>query len=116
MNSPARVIGFVNAAHFIDHYSMLIFAAAVIVMGPALGMAYSELLPYATPGFVAFGAGSLLTGWLGDGGGPRQMLGIFLAGNCASRIAVRLVRTRLELGAPLLSIGLFSSIYPTVGT
>ena len=35
MNSPARVIGFVNAAHFIDHYSMLIFAAAVIVMGPA---------------------------------------------------------------------------------
>ena len=58
MNSPARVIGFVNAAHFIDHYSMLIFAAAVIVMGPALGMAYSELLPYATPGFVAFGAGA----------------------------------------------------------
>src|ERR1700730_3710757 len=53
MNSPNRVIGFVNAAHFIDHYSMLIFAAAVIVMGPALGMAYSELLPYATPGFVA---------------------------------------------------------------
>jgi len=46
MNSPARVISFVNAAHFIDHYSMLIFAAAVIVMGPALGMTYSELLPY----------------------------------------------------------------------
>ena len=43
MNSPARVIGFVNAGHFIDHYSMLIFAAAIIVMGPALGMAYSEL-------------------------------------------------------------------------
>ena len=57
-NSPARVIGFVNAAHFIDHYSMLIFAAAVIVMGPALGMAYSELLPYATPGFIAIRRGS----------------------------------------------------------
>jgi hypothetical protein len=39
MNSPSRVIGFVNAAHFIDHYAMLIFAAAVIVMGLALGMA-----------------------------------------------------------------------------
>src|SRR5882757_748606 len=61
MNRPQTVIGFVNAAHFIDHYAMLVFAAAVIVMGPALGMAYSELLPYATPGFVAFGAGSLLT-------------------------------------------------------
>ena len=68
MNSPSRVITFVNAAHFIDHYAMLIFAAAVIIMGPALGMAYSELLPYATPGFVAFGAGSLITGWLGDPG------------------------------------------------
>src|SRR5262249_44827605 len=64
MNSPSRVINFVNAAHFIDHYAMLIFAAAVIIMGPAFGMAYSELLPYATPGFVAFGAGSLITGWL----------------------------------------------------
>ena len=52
-NSPSRVIAFVNAAHFIDHYAMLIFAAAVIVMGPALGMAYSELLPFATPGFAS---------------------------------------------------------------
>ena len=46
MNSPSRVIGFVNAAHFVDHYAMLIFAAAVIIMGPALGMPYHELLPY----------------------------------------------------------------------
>ena len=80
MNSPTRVIGFVNAAHFIDHYSMLIFAAAVIVMGPALGMAYSELLPYATPGFIAFGAGSLLTGWLGDRWSRRHMMVIFFVG------------------------------------
>ena len=40
---------------------MLTFAAAVIFMGPGLGMAYSEPLPYATPGFVAFGAGSLVS-------------------------------------------------------
>jgi MFS family permease len=116
MNSPARVIGFVNAAHFIDHYSMLIFAAAVIVMGPALGMAYSELLPYATPGFIAFGAGSLLTGWLGDRWSRRHMMVIFFVGIGASMIAVGLVNTRLELGAALLSIGLFASIYHPVGT
>jgi len=116
MNSPGRVIGFVNAAHFIDHYSMLIFAAAVIVMGPALGMAYSELLPYATPGFVAFGAGSLLTGWLGDRWSRRHMMVIFFVGIGASLIAVGLVNTKLELGAALLSIGLFASIYHPVGT
>src|SRR5271155_1311621 len=116
MNSPVRVIGFVNAAHFIDHYAMLIFAAAVIVMGPALGMAYSELLPYATPGFIAFGAGSLVTGWLGDRWSRRHMLVIFFAGIGASMIAVGFVKTPLQLGAALLSIGLFASIYHPVGT
>src|ERR1700716_1604878 len=116
MNSSGRVIAFVNAAHFIDHYSMLIFAAAVIVMGPALGMAYSELLPYATPGFVAFGAGSLLTGWLGDRWSRRHMMVIFFVGIGLSMIAVGLVQTRLQLGAALLSIGLFASIYHPVGT
>ena len=62
MNVPSRVITLVNVAHFIDHYAMLIFAAAVLVMGPAMNMTYTELLPYATPGFMAFGAGSLVTG------------------------------------------------------
>jgi MFS family permease len=116
MNSPARVIGFVNAAHFIDHYSMLIFAAAVIVMGPALGMAYSELLPYATPGFIAFGAGSLITGWLGDRWSRRHMMVIFFAGIGLSMISVGLVQTPLQLGAALLAIGIFASIYHPVGT
>ncbi len=116
MNSPARVIGFVNAAHFIDHYAMLIFAAAVIIMGPALGMAYSELLPYATPGFVAFGAGSLVTGWLGDRWSRRHMMVIFFAGIGVAMISVGLVRTPLQLGAALLAIGLFASIYHPVGT
>jgi MFS family permease len=116
MNRPSRVIGFVNAAHFIDHYAMLIFAAAVIIMGPALGMAYSELLPYATPGFIAFGAGSLVTGWLGDRWSRRHMMVIFFFGIGASMISVGLVRTPLQLGAALLSIGLFASIYHPVGT
>src|SRR3954462_9936581 len=116
MNNPTRVIGFVNAAHFIDHYSMLIFAAAIIVMGPALGMAYSELLPYATPGFVAFGAGSLLTGWLGDRWSRRHMMVIFFVGIGAAMIAVGFVQSPLQLGAVLLAIGLFASIYHPVGT
>jgi MFS family permease len=116
MNSPSRVIGFVNAAHFIDHYAMLIFAAAVIIMGPALGMTYSELLPYATPGFIAFGAGSLVTGWLGDRWSRRHMMVIFFLGIGLSMISVGLVQTPTQLGAALLAIGLFASIYHPVGT
>jgi MFS family permease len=116
MNSAGRVIGFVNAAHFIDHYAMLIFAAAVIIMGPALGMAYSELLPYATPGFVAFGAGSLVTGWLGDRWSRRHMMAIFFIGIGIAMISVGFVNTPLQLGAALLLIGVFASIYHPVGT
>src|SRR3954466_8662258 len=116
MNSASRVITFVNAAHFIDHYAMLIFAAAVIIMGPALGMAYSELLPYATPGFVAFGAGSLITGWLGDRWSRRHMMVIFFIGIGVAMISVGFVQTPLQLGAALLAIGVFASIYHPVGT
>src|SRR6201997_4957547 len=116
MNSPSRVITFVNAAHFIDHYSMLIFAAAVIIMGPALGMAYSELLPYATPGFIAFGAGSLLTGWLGGRWSRRHMMVIFFVGIGLAMISVGFVSSPLQLGAALFAIGIFASIYHPVGT
>jgi len=116
MNDASQVIRYVNAAHFIDHYAMLIFAAAVIIMGPALGMAYSELLPYATPAFVAFGAGSLVTGWLGDRWSRRHMMVIYFFGIGAAMISVGLVQTPLQLGAALLAVGLFASIYHPVGT
>lgn len=116
MNRPAQVIRYVNAAHFIDHYAMLIFAAAVVIMGPALGMTYAELLPYATPAFIAFGAGSLVTGWLGDRWSRRHMMVIFFFGIGASMVAVGLVQTPLQLGAALLAIGVFASIYHPVGT
>lgn len=44
------------------------------------------------------------------------MMVIFFVGIGASMIAVGLVNTRLELGAALLSIGIFASIYHPVGT
>lgn len=116
MNDASQVIRYVNAAHFIDHYAMLIFAAAVIIMGPAMGMTYSELLPYATPAFIAFGAGSLVTGWLGDRWSRRHMMVIYFFGIGAAMISVGLVQTPLQLGAALLAIGIFASIYHPVGT
>lgn len=116
MNDPVRVITYVNAAHFIDHYAMLIFAAAVVIMGPALGMSYAELLPYATPAFIVFGAGSLVTGWLGDRWSRRHMMVIYFFGIGAAMIAVGLVHSPLQLGAALFAIGVFASIYHPVGT
>jgi MFS family permease len=116
MNRPQTVINYVNIAHFIDHYAMLIFAAAVILMAPAFNLGYAEMLPYATPGFVAFGAGSLATGWLGDRWSRRHMMAIFFIGIGLSMISVGFVRTPLQLGAALFAIGIFASIYHPVGT
>src|SRR5262245_38511886 len=116
MNRPQTVINFLNIAHFVDHYAMLIFAAAGILMAPAFNLGYSEMLPYATPGFVAFGAGSLATGWLGDRWSRRHMMAIFFIGIGFSMISVGFVQTPLQLGMALLAIGIFASIYHPVGT
>jgi MFS family permease len=116
VNDPRTVIQFVNLAHFLDHYAMLVFAAAVVVMAPLFGMTYSELLPYATPGFIAFGAGSLGTGWLGDRWSRRHMLAIFFFGLGLSLLATSVARTPEQLGLALLAVGAFASIYHPVGT
>lgn len=116
MNNPRTVIAYINVAHFIDHYAMLVFAAAVIVMAPVFDMTYSDLLPYATPGFVAFGAGSLLTGWLGDRWSRRHMMVIFFIGIGLAMMSVGLTQTPQQLSIALLAVGLFAAIYHPVGT
>ena len=115
MNSPKKVIGFINLAHFIDHYAMLVFAAAVIVMAPVFNMTYAQLLPYATPGFIAFGAGSLISGWLGDRWSRRNMLVIFFIGMGLALLGTALIQTPLQLGIALFAVGIIASIYHPVG-
>lgn len=116
MNQSKKIITYVNIAHFIDHYAMLIFAAAVLVIAPTFNMTYGELLPYATPGFIAFGAGSLLTGWLGDKWSRRNMIAIFFFGMGFALVGISFIQTPLQLGFMLLVIGMIASIYHPVGT
>lgn len=116
MNKPDTVIAYVNAAHFIDHYAMLVFPAALIVMGPALGYSYGQLLPYGTPGFIAFGAGSLVTGWLGDAWSRRHMMVLFFIGIGLAMIATGFATTPLQIGIGVFVIGVFAAIYHPVGT
>ena len=88
-------------------------------MGLVLFLACTGILPFILPSqlnSVVFGAGSLLTGWLGDRWSRRHMMVIFFFGIGASMIAVGLVQTPLQLGAALLAIGIFASIYHPVGT
>ena len=66
MDGSKRQIGFINAAHFLDHYVLLIFPTVVIGLETELGRSYAELIVLSTACFVAFGLFSLPWGWLGD--------------------------------------------------
>ena len=47
---------FLNVGHFLDHLFMLIFATvAALALTKEWELGYSELIPYATPGLIAFG-------------------------------------------------------------
>jgi MFS family permease len=95
---------------------MLIFTVAVLVIAPKFGLTYGELLPYATPGFIAFGAGALVSGWLGDKWSRRNMMAIFFVGMGLTLSSMTFVQTPLQLGAVLLCVGIMASIYHPVGT
>ena len=116
MTQSKQIILYMNIGHFIDHYAMLIFTVAVLVIAPKFGLTYGELLPYATPGFIAFGAGALVSGWLGDKWSRRNMMAIFFVGMGLTLSSMTLVETPLQLGAVLLCVGIMASIYHPVGT
>ena len=107
---------FLNVGHFLDHLFMLIFATvAALRLAGEWGMSYAELIPYATPGFVAFGLGSLPAGWVADQWSREGMLTIFFVGIGASSIFTALADSPLQIALGLLAIGAFASIYHPVG-
>jgi len=100
-------IGFINFAHALDHYVMLIFPTAVIGLEVAYRRSYAELIALGTASFVAFGVFSLPAGWLGDRWSRRNMLALIVAG-----LAPNLVVLTIALSA----LGMFAAIYHPVGT
>jgi len=110
-----RVIAFVNLAHSIDHMFVLIFPTAVLAMGDSFQRSYGELLALSVGSFIAFGAGSVPSGWLGDKWSRRNMLAVFFLGIDAATILAGLSTSVVMLAASLTLIGLFASIYHPVG-
>ena len=75
---------FLNVRHFLDHLFMLIFATiAALVLTKEWELGYSELIPYATPGLIAFGEFSLPAGWLADLWSREGVMGVFFCRNWA---------------------------------
>jgi MFS family permease len=107
---------FLNLGHFYDHLFILIYATvAALVLPQAFDLSYSQLIVYATPGFIAFGAFALPAGWLADRWSRRGMMVLFFLGVGISAMLTGLARTPLEIGAGLFLIGVFAAIYHPVG-
>ena len=107
---------FLNVGHFLDHLFMLIFATvAALRLATEWGMSYAELIPYATPGFIAFGLASIPAGWIADKWSREGMMIVFFVGIGASSIATALAESPTEIAVGLFAIGVFAAIYHPVG-
>jgi MFS family permease len=112
-------IVFINAAHLLTHYSLLILPTAVLVMaqpGGAFGDDYGPIVTSATGMFVLYGVGSLPQGWLAARLGRKALMGAFFLGTGLSLVAAGFVSTPLLLAIALAGAGLFAAIYHPVGT
>lgn len=107
---------FINIAHFLDHYFLLIFPTAVLAIHPAWGMSYAEALALGTPAFAAFALATPLAGWLGDRWGGEKMMAVFFLGIGLSSVATAFAAGPVTLAVGLAAIGVFASIYHPVGT
>jgi MFS family permease len=115
-NHLRRSIAFINWAHAIDHYVMLIFPTVVIGLEIVYGRSYAELIALGTPAFIAFGVFSLPAGWLADRWSRRNMMAVFYAGCGLSLLAAGLAPNLIVLAAALTALGVFGAIYHPVGT
>jgi MFS family permease len=109
-------IGFINWAHAIDHYVMLIFPTVVIGLEIIFGKSYAELIALGTASFVAFGIFSLPAGWLADRWSRRNMMVLFHGGCGLSLIAAGFASDLIMLAVALTALGMFAAIYHPVGT
>ncbi len=110
-----RAIAFLNIAHAIDHFVLLIFPAVVIGLEVVYRRPYAELIGLSTAAFVAFGVFSIPAGWLADRWSRRNMMALFYFGCAVSLAGAAAAPSPLWLAAALGVLGMFAAIYHPVG-
>jgi MFS family permease len=113
--NQVKLIGFLNFAHGLDHFVMLIYPAAVLALSVSLGKPFGELLPYSTGGFIAFGLFSMPFGWIGKRVSGHTLITVFFLGTGASCILAGFAKTPLQIGIALTCVGFFAAIYHPIG-
>jgi MFS family permease len=109
-------IGFLNWAHAIDHFVILIYPTVVLELSAVYGRSYAALIALSTASFVAFGLFSLPAGWLGDHWSRRKLMLAFYLGCGLSLVAAAFAPSLTFLAVALFSLGVFAAIYHPVGT
>ena len=104
-----------NLGHALDHFFILIFPTVILALQDEWGFSYAELLKFGSLGVLAFGLGSLPSGWLGDRWSQRGMMNVYFYGMGLSAILSAFAQTPEQLAAGIVGIGLFASIYHPVG-
>ncbi|MCB4821969.1 MFS transporter [Roseicella aerolata] len=121
MQDPAtRQIVFINAAHTLTHYGLLILATAVLGMvqqaPEAFGREFGPILALGTGMFVLYGLGALPMGWLAERFGRKGLMAAFFLGGGGAMVLAGFATTPLLLGLALALLGAFSAIYHPIGT
>jgi MFS family permease len=119
MTPVLRQIVFINTAHTITHYSLVILPTAVLAMavpGGPFGESYGPILALATGMFVLYGLLSLPQGWLAQRFGRKILMTAFFLGTALGLIGAGLVHSSTMLAIALAFTGGFIAIYHPIGT
>ena len=109
------LVPFINVGHLLDHLVMLVFPTVVLALGREWDRPYSELLPLALGGFIAFGAFAIPAGWLADHWSRYRMMVVFYFGIGASLLLTGFAQSPWQIGLGLTVVGMFAAIYHPVG-
>jgi MFS family permease len=115
MTKSRFLVPFINLGHLLDHMVMLVFPTVVVALGREWGRPYSELLPLALGGFIAFGAFSIPAGWLADHWSRYKMMALFFFGIGASLFVTGFAQSSWQIAVGLTLTGMFAAIYHPVG-
>jgi MFS family permease len=110
-----RSIAFLNWAHALDHFVLLIYPTVVIGLEVIYKRPYAELIALSTAAFVAFGVFSLPAGWLADRWSRRNMMAAFYIGCGLSLVGVAAAPNLVGLAVAMFALGVFAAIYHPVG-
>lgn len=113
--TPAPILFFACAAHFMHHVLVSLFLTLVITLTITWKRDYAELITLWTLGSLMIGAGAPLAGWLADRWGESRTMVLLFLGLGVSSVACGLADGPVDMNLALTLLGVFGALYHPVG-